>query len=289
MSMLGLEDLDDLHKHLDHCHSLPSLCEGAMTALRDKLRTESSICFVPTVRRGSMHATLMASFGIDKQQTQLYKDYYFQIDPFRPLFQALARSGKGRAVINRSDLMPDERFEKTEYYCDFYRPQKIHHVAVLHITYRQRFLGRIGLHRPKKAQPFSRKEILFCRFAGDVISRYVEKLETKGSMNSALYISNDDANSHEAPRAASIFDSDRDEPHWLSSASKLGLSPRECDVVMQLECGLKNAEIASRLSISQMTVQNHIQSIYRKLGVHNRTGLLHMLRKADQICCEAIS
>lgn len=94
MSMLGLEDLDDLHKHLDHCHSLPSLCEGAMTALRDKLRTESSICFVPTVRRGSMHATLMASFGIDKQQTQLYKDYYFQIDPFRPLFQALARSGK---------------------------------------------------------------------------------------------------------------------------------------------------------------------------------------------------
>jgi DNA-binding NarL/FixJ family response regulator len=33
-----------------------------------------------------------------------------------------------------------------------------------------------------------------------------------------------------------------------------------------------NAEIARRLSISTKTVRNHVEHIYTKLGVSNRTG-----------------
>ncbi|MBW2000192.1 MAG: hypothetical protein JRJ29_19815 [Deltaproteobacteria bacterium] len=56
-----------------------------------------------------------------------------------------------------------------------------------------------------------------------------------------------------------------------------GLTERELDVVFLLSKGLKNSEIAQRLFISPYTVDNHLKSIYRKVGVKNRTSLVHRL------------
>jgi DNA-binding NarL/FixJ family response regulator len=51
-----------------------------------------------------------------------------------------------------------------------------------------------------------------------------------------------------------------------------GLSRRELDVVILLSKGLKNNEIGKKLFISPHTVDNHLKSIYRKMGVTNRTA-----------------
>ncbi len=56
--------------------------------------------------------------------------------------------------------------------------------------------------------------------------------------------------------------------------ASLGLTAREIQVVNKLEEGMSNAEIACRLSISVITVQNHLRSIYAKACVHSRTRLL---------------
>jgi len=58
---------------------------------------------------------------------------------------------------------------------------------------------------------------------------------------------------------------------------ELGLSHREIDVVNAIALGLKTKEIADRLCISFFTVQDHLKNIFRKLGVNNRTALLHRL------------
>jgi DNA-binding NarL/FixJ family response regulator len=49
------------------------------------------------------------------------------------------------------------------------------------------------------------------------------------------------------------------------------LTPRELEVLALLAHGLKNAEIASRLFISERTVKFHVGSILAKLGADNRT------------------
>ena len=49
------------------------------------------------------------------------------------------------------------------------------------------------------------------------------------------------------------------------------LSPREHAVLNLVAEGLPNAQIAARLSISTHAVKFHLASIYRKLGVANRT------------------
>jgi DNA-binding CsgD family transcriptional regulator len=59
--------------------------------------------------------------------------------------------------------------------------------------------------------------------------------------------------------------------------NKIGLTRREAEVVNLLSLGLRNFEISSKLFISEYTVENHLKSIYQKMGVKNRTSLIHRL------------
>ncbi len=49
------------------------------------------------------------------------------------------------------------------------------------------------------------------------------------------------------------------------------LSRREQEVLRLLMDGMANKEIARCLSITQKTVEEHLSSIYKKLGVPSRT------------------
>lgn len=55
------------------------------------------------------------------------------------------------------------------------------------------------------------------------------------------------------------------------------LSKREIDIAQLVCAGMSNPEIAEHLFISVRTVENHLRSIYPKVGVHNRTGLVSRL------------
>jgi len=54
-------------------------------------------------------------------------------------------------------------------------------------------------------------------------------------------------------------------------ARRTPLTKRETAVLRLLGEGLRNKEIANRLGISDQTVQSHIQSVFAKLGVSERT------------------
>jgi DNA-binding NarL/FixJ family response regulator len=51
------------------------------------------------------------------------------------------------------------------------------------------------------------------------------------------------------------------------------LTPRERDIVRLVAMGLRNAEVAERLAISEVTVKSHLNNIFQKLGLRGRTEL----------------
>jgi NarL family two-component system response regulator YdfI len=49
------------------------------------------------------------------------------------------------------------------------------------------------------------------------------------------------------------------------------LSPRELEVMEMTSQGLTNIQIARRLNVTEHAIKFHLSSIFRKLGVSNRT------------------
>ena len=86
----------------------------------------------------------------------------------------------------------------------------------------------------------------------------------------------------EAIRAALALRPTFSNPAAISTPGKStlgGLSPREAEVMRLVMDGWTNERIAESLFLSPRTVHAHLTSIYRKLGVANRTGAARVARE----------
>ena len=61
------------------------------------------------------------------------------------------------------------------------------------------------------------------------------------------------------------------------------LTGRESEVLRAVAVGLKNAEVAERLSITEGTVKTHLSSIFQKLGLRDRVELTHYALRAGLV------
>jgi DNA-binding CsgD family transcriptional regulator len=59
-------------------------------------------------------------------------------------------------------------------------------------------------------------------------------------------------------------------PRRPTRENPAGLTPRELEVLVLVAEGLRNAQIAERLVLSEKTVHHHVSAILRKLGVNAR-------------------
>lgn len=64
---------------------------------------------------------------------------------------------------------------------------------------------------------------------------------------------------------------------WL----KLGMSPREIELIDLIIKGRTNQQIADELYLSLSTIKNHVYNIYRKLNINNRVQLISMVQNVD--------
>lgn len=88
-----------------------------------------------------------------------------------------------------------------------------------------------------------------------------------------------------AGRAAEDFGAPRYAAEYAALAARLGdrgdgLSSREFEIARLVADGLSNRGIAERLVISERTVESHVSSIFRKLGVSTRTAIARRILDA---------
>lgn len=65
-------------------------------------------------------------------------------------------------------------------------------------------------------------------------------------------------------------------PRPQTRENPAGLTGRELEVMALLANGLRNAEIAERLLVSEKTVDHHVSAILRKLGVRSRAQAVRL-------------
>ena len=67
-----------------------------------------------------------------------------------------------------------------------------------------------------------------------------------------------------------------EKPHFLDSfLQQYSLTNREVDIIRSICQEMSSKEIASRLFISEFTVNTHRRNIMRKLNVHNAAGIIN--------------
>ena len=90
-----------------------------------------------------------------------------------------------------------------------------------------------------------------------------ESINAKAGLNLLRSFSADQGFSGKIPRA-------KRGPYAKSRQHPAGLTAKEQEVLKHLALGASNQEIASTLSRSQRTIENHVSAILQKLGVENR-------------------
>ena len=55
--------------------------------------------------------------------------------------------------------------------------------------------------------------------------------------------------------------------------AELGLTERQAELALLVAQGMSNAEIGAQLGIKPATVKKHLEQVYERLGVANRTQL----------------
>jgi DNA-binding NarL/FixJ family response regulator len=74
--------------------------------------------------------------------------------------------------------------------------------------------------------------------------------------------------------AATLGAGGRSRPAPALDEARPALTPREAEIVRLVALGLRNKELAQRLSITEGTVKIHLHNIYDKLGVDGRLELV---------------
>ena len=81
-----------------------------------------------------------------------------------------------------------------------------------------------------------------------------------------------------ALRSLLVSDDEEEEDEGTTTAGPTKLSKRQKQLILMLDQGLSNREIAEKLYISEHTVKVHFWRLFRRLGVNSRTQALHFAR-----------
>ncbi len=138
-----------------------SLRSGTLDLIRQIFRSDSTIFWLT-----DEHNRAVEPIGMNVQQHffPMYRDYYHRINPFDPSNMSSLTS----KAVSMEQIVPYDDFQKTEYFNDFIRPQKIRRQMVVYILRNRRLVSVICTHRCRN-RIFDRDDLA----AGDMVSSHL--------------------------------------------------------------------------------------------------------------------
>lgn len=172
----------------------------------------------------------------------------------------LGRWSPGTSVA-LSDLADRGALHRMPLYLDFYRPRGTRDQLLHLVRMSNGQAAVLTLNRSRRG--FSRRDQAVIDLVAPHLRQAVIQREHRGRLAAAAI-----------PAKWQTDRIDRALPGLTE------LTPREQQVVQFLTAGATNREIARGLVISERTVHKHLEQIYRKLALSNRTSVIAALHRA---------
>lgn len=129
--------------------------------------------------------------------------------------------------------------------------------------------GASGVHELKKRFPNTPLAVLSASPAGDAEEQCIEA-------GADIYIEKSSGGLEIGNALRALLSADGQFEELAPTDSKL--SKRQKQLIVMLDRGLSNREIADELGISEHTVKVHLWRLFRRLGVKSRTQTIHYAR-----------
>ena len=97
---------------------------------------------------------VLASARMDHAYRKSYEDYYGSVNVY---IQRLRHNHLPPSVVPGTAICPDDELERTEYYNDYMRPQRVHHSLGVAMPVGDAYI-HLGATRPKSAGAFGNQE-----------------------------------------------------------------------------------------------------------------------------------
>ncbi len=181
------------------------------------------------------------TLNTDESITKDYLKNYLSMDQLTP--HKLAHIVPRRRVISLLDIQTKKEYENSEYYNCFMKKYGFYNNTGVFLVRNSKITGLVDFVSEKEEKSITENEMMCL----EILSRYL------------------------APRVY-----DHTQPPYNKNRSSLPNSPltaREEEVLLLVQRGYSNKYIAQTLFISVNTVKKHIQSLYIKFDVNNRTSL----------------
>ncbi|WCN37010.1 helix-turn-helix transcriptional regulator [Aneurinibacillus uraniidurans] len=182
--------------------------------------------------------------NIDRHAMNQYLASCYHLDITLP--RKVSRRLAKRQVLRIHDILSPQAYEQSDYYNDFMLRYGYYHQMVAYLSNGKQMFGSIAFIRSKKEQPFHTRDVMCLEILSRFLSQRLEQY--LAAQNESL-----------APQ------------------SEHGLTSREKEVLELVQKGYGNEAIAAQLFISVNTLKKHLQSIYRKFDVTNRTSLCYKI------------
>ena len=156
------------------------------------------------------------------------------------------------SILRTTDLMSDAEREKTVIYKRCFEPFGLYYSVDISIMYKGRLLGLLALYRQKVQGDFTDRELFMLQLLTEHLNArfFGETMPDSASSENLLL---------------------------KKAALKYGLSEREREILSMIVSGMTNDEISGALSITPNTLKKHLQHIYAKTGIRNRSRLVSLL------------
>ncbi len=186
-----------------------------------------------------------AALHMDDANLQAYEQYYQYRDPITHQLR------QRREPTLVTQILPQQELMKTEFFNDFLARDGLHHGVNLFAWDGERNLGDLRIWRGSRRGPFDRDTLDLLRLVQPAFTGALRRLRERPS---------------ETPQAVP----DSPDP-WQ------GLNGRVREIAQALCAGWPDKKIAAELGIGYSTVRTHVDALFERFGVHNRTELVRRL------------
>ncbi|TAL27917.1 MAG: LuxR family transcriptional regulator [Nitrospirae bacterium] len=166
-------------------------------------------------------------------------------------------------VTKISDMLTNSQFRSLALFNEFYRPNGIQYQLGMPLLLSKNLQTALALSRDKK--DFSEKELLILNIIRPHIMQAYKNAEVIGRIRS------------DKTDIGSMLMDGKAKDLRPETMKAMGITLREAEILRWISQGKTNAEISIILNISLNTVKTHLQHIYEKLGVGNRTAATRVI------------